>query len=160
MRKSLEAVCGIAFFFQVWITLDALWGPHRLPARIAIHFDLAGNPNGWGSPGSLAILPLVTLGLYLLVTVLSGVPDLFNYPVEVTDENRERLQAISIQLLRWIKTEVVCLFAWISWMCIQGARIPTGKMAPYSIFGSVTICFVVVIIATIVFSAVSMGRNR
>jgi uncharacterized membrane protein len=160
MRKYLEAICLTAFIFQLWITVDALAGPHHLPVRIPIHFDASGHVNGWGSPNGLAVLPVFALGIYALFTFLSNLPDLFNYPVQATEENRSRLQGLTVRMMLWMKAEIVCLFTWISWMMIQAARLADGKMSPHSIYGLVTMGFVGLLLATVTFSMVSMFRAR
>ncbi len=107
MRRTLEVVslAGLAVLF--WITWRAFYGPDPLPARIPTHFDIAGNPNGWGSPSSLLLLPAVALAIYLGMTVVSKFPSAFNYPVRVTPENRPRLQALTLQMIAWLKTEMI-----------------------------------------------------
>lgn len=127
MRRTLEAVslAGLAVLF--WVTYHALHGPDRLPARIPTHFDIAGNPNGWGSPSSLLLLPVVALALYLGMTVVSQFPSAFNYPMRVTAENRPRLEALTLRMIAWLKTEMICLFAWIQWAIVASAR--QGRMS-------------------------------
>lgn len=158
MRKYLEAICLTTFLFQLWITFDALAGPNRLPARIPTHFDSVGHANGWGSPAGLSLLPVVALAVYAMFTVLSNFPSLFNYPVQVTEENRTRLQELTLRMMLWMKTEIICLFTWISWMVVQGARLADGKMSPRSIYGIVTLGFVGVLLATVGISIALMFR--
>jgi uncharacterized membrane protein len=48
---------------------------HRLPERIPTHFNVTGEADGWGSPGTLWVLLLVqglTCGLFLVVPLLAG----------------------------------------------------------------------------------------
>ena len=49
---SLVATAG------AWVF--SLWAAGRLPARVAVHFDLHGRPDGWGSPAvALWLLPAI-----------------------------------------------------------------------------------------------------
>lgn len=62
-------------WFGYWVTLVAaavsLVLYPRLPARVVVHFNAAGQPNGYGSRLDAALLlPLVLLGLRLLFEVL------------------------------------------------------------------------------------------
>jgi len=62
-------------WFGYWVTLVAatvsLLVYPRLPPRVAIHFNAAGQPNGYGSSlEAVLLLPLVILGLRLLFEVL------------------------------------------------------------------------------------------
>ena len=108
MRRSLEAIGLFALAGLLWVTCSALYGPEPLPARVPTHFDLAGHPNGWGSPAALFLLPAIALVLYCGMTLVARYPSVFNYPVRVTPANRPRLEEITISLLTWIKVEMVC----------------------------------------------------
>jgi uncharacterized membrane protein len=69
MRKTLEAISMGALAVLIWSTYRALTGPIRLPARIPTHFNLAGQPDSWGTPAMLLLLPALGVGLYLLMTL-------------------------------------------------------------------------------------------
>jgi uncharacterized membrane protein len=108
-----------------------VYGSNRLPDRIPTHFDLAGNPNGWDSPSSFIFLPILSLGLYLLLTVVARFGSRFSYPVEVTETNRARLQSLATAMIQWLKMEIVCTFAVAQWMGSHFARHP--EPATYSL---------------------------
>jgi Protein of unknown function (DUF1648) len=60
---------GIA---ALWLALPLVWARYlsawdRLPARLATHFNAAGQPNGWMSRASALIFPLGLLTLLLLL---------------------------------------------------------------------------------------------
>jgi uncharacterized membrane protein len=155
MRKSLDAISLAASVFIVWITWQALYGPNALPDRIPIHFDLAGHPNGWGTPATLWILCAVPVGLYLFLGVMkTRLLKAAKYPVEVTDENRVRLEALNLDLMAWIKAEMICLFAWIQWSATQAARYPERGFAA----APQLIAPLVVIFATVIWFKVAMRR--
>ncbi|MGP8226118.1 MAG: DUF1648 domain-containing protein [Terracidiphilus sp.] len=122
MRKSLEAISVTALALIAWITWQALYGPDPLPERVPTHFDAAGNPNAWGPSSTLLFLPVIAVGIYLLISVISCFPATFKYPVRVTEENRARLEALTLRMVAWLKVELVCLFAWIQWAIIQSVR--------------------------------------
>lgn len=128
MRKQLEGVALIGLAVESWLTYRAFVGPEKLPERIPVHFDSAGNPNGWGQPHTLLILPLVTLGLYLVITMVAQFPGAFNYPVRVTVENRARLEQLALEMIAWLKTELVWLFAGMQWFSISAARSGQGVL--------------------------------
>ncbi len=143
MRKTLEAIGlgGLAVMF--WVTYSAFNGPNPLPDRIPTHFDAAGNPNGWGSPQTLWLLPVLGASLYLVITVVSQFPASFRYSVQVTEANRARLQEVTLDMLAWFKAELVCLFAVLQWWMIQAARNGGGHMSPFLVP-----VFLVVVFAT------------
>ena len=130
MRKTLEAIGLAALAVLFWVTYRAFNGPDRLPARIPTHFDLAGQPNGWGSPSSLLLLPAVALAIYLSITLVSRFPSAFNYPVRVTPENHAQLEALALGMVAWLKVELVCLFTWIQWSILEDVRNGRSSLSP------------------------------
>ncbi len=141
MRISLEAISMMVLVWTGWITWHALHGAEQLPARVATHFDAAGNPNGWGEPSMLPLFPAVAVAIYLLMTLVAQFPASFNYPVEVTAENRPQLEALALDMIAWIKMEMVCLFAWIQWSTIEVARRGHGGLSPALLPVSIGVVF-------------------
>jgi uncharacterized membrane protein len=134
MRKILEVV-GLGMLAVIyWITWTALNGPDRLPDRIPTHFDISGNPNGWGSPNTLLLIPIVATGVYLLITVLASIPTTkFNYPVRVTTANLPFIQERTRDMVSWIKVEMICLFTYVQLSIIQAARSSEFRLSPLMI---------------------------
>jgi hypothetical protein len=130
LRKILEYVSLAGVLYMAWITADALFGPRRLGSRVPMHFDAAGNADAWGSPWALGVLPLVAIGIYALMTAVSRRPAAFNFPVRVTPRTRPRLEALAVEMIGWLKAEVVCLFAWIQTVTIETVRHGNGRLSP------------------------------
>jgi uncharacterized membrane protein len=131
MRKSIEALALIVLGYLSWITYWALNGPDRLPDRVPTHFDISGQPNAWGSPGILWILPAVGAGLYLLMTALASIQfRSYNLPVRVTEANLPLIQQKTSEMIAWIKTEMLCLFVYIQSGIIRGARLGSFRLSP------------------------------
>ncbi|MGD0941600.1 MAG: DUF1648 domain-containing protein [Terracidiphilus sp.] len=153
MRKLLEALSLACLAAMAWITYAAFNGPEPLPERIPIHFDAAGNANGWGSPAALIMLPVVAAGLYVLITVISLLPTGVRSAVQLTAESRERIQTLTRQMLAWIKAELTALFLCIQWFILAGIREGTNDipaLAPPA--------FIVVIFATVGWHLVAVFR--
>jgi uncharacterized membrane protein len=145
MRKLLEALALLVLLANIACTMDALAGPHALPARIPTHFDVMGQPNAWGSPRMLLLLPLISLALYAMITMLSRRPAAFNYPAPVTAQNRNRLHRLAVEMLAWLKTEVLTLFALIQFLAIRTARVAENVLPAW-----LMPLFLVLIFATII----------
>jgi len=122
MRRILETFSLACLAIMVWITYEALNGPAPLPDRIPVHFDAAGNANGWGPPSTLALLPVVAAGLYLLITVISLLPTGIKSAVKLTAESRERIQALTRLMMAWIKAELIGLFLFLQWFIVAEIR--------------------------------------
>jgi len=144
MRKTVEVLGILVLGYLCWTTYWALNGPDRLPDRIPTHFDISGQPNAWGSPGALWILPVVGLGLYLLMTALASIQfKRFNLPVRVTETNLPFIQQKTSEMVAWIKMEMLCLFVYIQSAIIRGARIGEFHLSP-----AIVPVFMVVVFAT------------
>ena len=153
MRKYLEAISLTALALLLWITWAALYGPHALTGPIPTHFDLAGRPNAYGPPQMLLVLPAVALVLYLLITVVSRNPAVFNYPVRVTPKNRPRLQELALNMIAFLKAETVMLFALIQYQTIDSARNLQSSLPQ-----SLMLTGIAVIFSTIALHIIAMRR--
>lgn len=153
MRRTLEVIGWCALILMAWITLRALNGPGRLPDRIPTHFDIAGNPNGWGSSSMLLLLPAIGLGVFVAMTVVARFPAAFNFPMQVTAESRARAEELTIDLITWIKAELACHFAVLQWWIIQAARNGRGELPPLLMPG-----FLVIVFATIGWYLIAIFR--
>jgi len=153
MRRNLEIVGLSLIAFLSWITVRALHGPDRLPARIPTHFDLAGNPNAWGSPNTLLLLPVMAAVIYALITLVSFFPAAFNYPVRVTPENRPRLQTLSLQMVAWLKVELAFLLTLLQWFILATVRAGHGHLSVW-----IVPLFLVLVFGTCIGYIVAMVR--
>ena len=152
MRKILESVAVLLTLFTGAITAYAVLGPKPLPARIPTHFNAAGQPDGWGVPAMLWLMPVVAIVIYLLMTLVGRYPAAFHFPVR-TPTARRQLEAISLGMLSWLKAEVVCLFAWIQYQTIQFARRGEGTLSPFFLPA-----VLVVVFGTILWHIAAMRR--
>jgi hypothetical protein len=154
LRKTLQAIAVLGLAF-IWAeTLIALYGPHALPARVAIHFDAAGNANGWGTPAVLWLLPVIVTLVYGLMAWATRYPSVFNYPVRVTPATRPCLESLTCSMIAWMQAELVCLFAWIQWATIASARRGAGTLSQWTMLAGI-----LVIWATIAVYIVSVVRK-
>lgn len=93
-----------------------------LPETIPTHFDLNGEPDGWGSREMIFILPGVGLVLYVLMTFIGRSPHRHNYLWEITESNAPMQYALAVRVVSLIKCEVVWLFAILAWLMIRTAQ--------------------------------------
>ncbi len=129
MRKTLEIVALLLLLMAWALTVWAVSGPSRLAAPIPVHFNAAGQPDGWASPGTLWLSPIVATVIYMLMTLVARYPAAFNFPLRTAPAARRRLETIALDMLAWLKCEVICLFAWIQYETIHLARSGQGKLS-------------------------------
>ena len=96
-----------SFGVGVWIQFD-----NR--AEVPLHFNAQGEVDRWGDASTALLLPAITLMLYGLLTWLQRHPRWCNYPVEITDANRESVYRQMSHIVGRIKTLVMCLFLYIT----------------------------------------------
>ena len=114
LRTVTSVICLIMIFAYV-VYLQVTWS--SLPERVPIHFNFQGIPDKYGKKGSLFFEPILGLLILGLMMFCEHIPrDWCNFPVEVTEENKERLYEIGIKMMSMIKlmTVAVCLYAGIS----------------------------------------------
>ena len=128
MRKTQESVALLLLVFTWAVTARAIVGRNPLPARIATHFNAAGQPDGWGTPGMLWLMPIVAAVIFTLMTLVGRYPGAFNFPMRTTAAGRRQLEIIALNLIGWLKVEIVGLFAWIQYETIRFARRGQGTL--------------------------------
>ena len=103
-RLSLLVLAGTAGFLLL------SW--RRIPGRIPMHYNFAGEIDRWG--GKWELLALYGLGwlVFLLLTAAGRPPGGWNTGVTITPENRERVCALLGHLLSTLKALICILFAW------------------------------------------------
>jgi uncharacterized membrane protein len=111
---------GIIFLI-ILIALPIIY-QKDLPDRVPIHFNAAGQPDDYGNRSSMWILPVTGASMYLLLTILSFFPRIYNFPVKITPENAIIQYRLATRLLRVLKTVLLMMFSFLSYQTIQTAR--------------------------------------
>jgi uncharacterized membrane protein len=121
-RRTFDWVIELmAFIFLAFqIILPFIYYNH-LPESIPVHFNGAGQPDGFGSRSTLWILPGTSLFLYLLMTILEAFPYIYNFPVEITPENAVTQYTLATRLIRILKTLLLIIFSFLSYKTIKTA---------------------------------------
>ena len=141
MRKLLQILSLVALATLLWITWSALYGPNPLAGRIPTHFGPDGQPNAWGDPKMLLMLPAIAIFLYLLMTLASRYPASFNYPVRVTAQNRQRLERIALNMIAWLTVETVALFTTLQYFILQAIRTQHNALPPALMIVAIVLIF-------------------
>jgi len=132
------------------VGLATAWGiptyaiSHGLKERIPVHFDWAGQADRWGSRSELWALPAIAFGVYFLLTIVPRFSGAFNYPVPVTKENHARLRTRALEMIGWLKAELMLLMAFLVFFEVESAQLgTTGNLPPY-LFAGVGIVLITV----------------
>ena len=116
--------------FLLLIILPIYWYS-QLPDIIPIHFNAAGEVDDSG--GKLTIWALMAIGAVLFIGMyfLNKYPHIFNYPVEITEENAKRQYRTATKLMRSLNLVVVATFCYLEWEIISSAMNGAGGLGPY-----------------------------
>lgn len=105
-RTELLSVIALCFLFMYIVSN---WS--SIPARIPSHYDMNGVMiTNRSSKSSLLLLPVISLAIYALLTVVLFFPKTWNIPVKITDENRARVYAVTRSMLCVLKLLTMLLF--------------------------------------------------
>jgi len=111
----------ILFAFPIYFFKD-------LPDQIPKHYNVLGEVDSYASRGSIWVLPIIGLILYIGLSILNKFPFVFNYPVKVTDDNAERLYTIGTKTIRLLKIVIILSFAFLNYKTIAIALNQTSDI--------------------------------
>ena len=120
-----------------------------LPEQIPKHYNASGQPDSFGSRGSIWVLPVIGIVIYTGLSILNRFPHVFNYPVRVTRDNAARLYTIATSTMRAIKVIIVWSFAFINFRTIEialGMETGLGKIFLPVFVGSAIVLTVVMVL--------------
>ena len=84
-----------------------------LPEQMPIHFNAGGQADDYGPRAMIFLLPGIAIATSVLVGLIGRDPNNYNFPVKVTDENREALIGESRLLVSGIMFVTNLLLAYI-----------------------------------------------
>lgn len=87
------------------------WG--QLPEQIPTHFTITGEADAYGGKGSLVFLIVLAWVLFIMLSLSVKFPNMWNFPVQVTEENKDRLFAIARFMMEIIKVLTCILLSLI-----------------------------------------------
>jgi uncharacterized membrane protein len=120
MRSRIFEIVAVGIVAMAWIL--AVKAIPTLPPRIPTHFGLSGAPDGYGTASSLWFFPAFVTGMYLLLTAVRFLPSrLWNYPVAITERNREGVYALGHEMLPAIKFCTMLVLLAVEWGIVDAA---------------------------------------
>lgn len=104
-HNIMEAVAWLAVLVCFGI---AIYGIATLPDEIATHFTFRGEPDGYGSPTRLLILPVIMLSVDGVLSIVAHVvsPRHWNTPTAVTRDNSGAVYRALLTMTHLLQLEV------------------------------------------------------
>ena len=106
----MEYICRILLIGTL-IYLIVRW--NALPEQIPVHYNAAGEIDGWGGKGMVWLFVVISWGLYLGITFVGRFPELWNTGVKITKTNKEKVYRL-IKYLIGTSTLVKPLPLWFA----------------------------------------------
>lgn len=116
LDKVIEVLSILAVLY---ITALLVFNYADLPNRIPTHYNFEGVPDGWGSKSTVIVVWVVAIFVYIGMTILSRYPGLYNFPVEITEQNISIQYKLAIKLVRTLKLALVVTFMLIMYSSLQ-----------------------------------------
>jgi len=117
--KTLE-ILGWTSILAIWVL--TITNYTNLPDIIPIHYNGAGEADGFGRKTTILILPLIATVLFIGITISNKFPHIFNYPTNITQDNALRQYTNATRLNRYLKLIIVVIFGFIEFKTIQSAN--------------------------------------
>lgn len=110
MRKFriITNIISIILILGYIIYLVFKW--QTLPDTIPVHFNSAGEIDGYGSKTYMIIEPIIMVVLFIIISITERFPRFWNMPVKITPENRDRQYKIACALLGFMKVMCIIIF--------------------------------------------------
>lgn len=109
--KAIQAT-GWALLALLWVF--TVYAYINMPDIIPAHFDANGEVNARGNKSTIWIIPILASVTFLMLTLLNKYPHLFNYTVQITEENAVYQYTMATRLLRVVNVMVIVVFLIIS----------------------------------------------
>lgn len=123
--KTLE-ILGWICIFAIWVLTFTNYT--NLPDTIPIHYNGAGQADGFGGKGNILTLPLIATVLFIGLTILNKFPHVFNYPIDITPDNAFRQYKNATRLIRYLKFIIVVIFGLIALQTIRNVNGQTNGL--------------------------------
>jgi uncharacterized membrane protein len=124
LQIAYEVMAASGLLFHI-VLIARAWA--SLPSTIPVHYGFSGQPDAWGGKIELLELPVVSVLLYLGLTMLARYPHKLNYPW-TTERNAKQQYRLAKSLVGAVKGLLVWLFTAISWQTIHVAMGQTGGL--------------------------------
>lgn len=122
----------------------------EIPDTVPTHFNFSGEADAWGSKNSILLCPILAGVFYIGLSAVILFPGAWNFPVKLTDENREQMFILGQEMLSASKASSVLLLCYIAF----------ATASRQALSGLLMIIFLIVMFGVIIFYLVRMTHNK
>ena len=144
----LEAIVSLSCLVGVAVYLLLAW--KTIPQQVPGHYNASGAVDRWGSKSELIVLPIISVLLYGLITLIEHYPQVWNTGVRITDENRTVVYRLLKNLIAWVKMITLSIFGCLTVLSALARNLPVWFL----------LAFVVLLFGVIAYYIVRITRIR
>ena len=115
MRRATNIISIVLIMLYI-IFLVIGWS--SFPSELPTHFNASGVADEFGPKSALIIEPVAMIGLFLLLAVVESFPKIWNIPVEVIEDNEEKVLSTCYMMFGVLKIAMIMVCAFAGLMCI------------------------------------------
>lgn len=87
--KKIMNILGWLLLCITFVYIIFQW--NSLPDQIPAHYDVYGKVDRYGGKANILLMPIVMGIIFLMLVLLERYPNVWNVPVEVREETKERI---------------------------------------------------------------------
>lgn len=146
-HKIVSYLCQVLLIGS-FVYLFMTW--NQIPDQVPGHYNGAGEITRWGSKYELFIVPIISLIIYLGISLIEKFPEVWNTGVKVTEKNREQVYKELKNMIVSLNFFMVLTFTSLTVMTSLGKPLPSWFLPVdmLLIFGSMGIFIIRVIRAS------------
>lgn len=99
------------------VNLKLSW--NNITDQVPGHYNISGEIDRWGSKPELLTVPILCGVLYILLSLVSLFPSLWNLPGSINDGNRTKVLGSIKNMMSIMKMEMVLCFVYISYRSVK-----------------------------------------
>ena len=103
------------------IYIVATWT--SIPDQIPTHFNASGEADAWNSKTSVIVLIVVQVFIFILMLFSLLFPQIWNFPVKLTQNNAEAAYRYTRSMLCWMTLGINAMFSYINIQSCRGASL-------------------------------------
>ena len=133
----LEAIVSLSCLVGVAVYLLLAW--KTIPQQVPGHYNASGAVDRWGSKSELIILPIISVVIYGMITLIERFPQIWNTGVKITEENRTVVYRLLKSLIAVVKMMTLLMFGSLSVISSLCIRLPIWFLLAYLVilFGAI-----------------------
>lgn len=128
--KTIELIGWLALLI-VWVLTITSYS--NLPDTIPIHYNAAGQVDGFGNKLNILALPIIATIFYVGLTILNQFPHIFYYPTRINKDNALGQYTNATRMTRYIKLVFVVIFGFLVYKTIHSTGGLPDWFLPYAL---------------------------